>query len=220
MMNRKFVEIINYCKMSLLFITLGVIVLYFAGKPLITYGISRTNMMIEKGSPKLSEIDSLNQTKQLVKDVGLLDESEIRIPEIDSQYAEISCERIALSAPVYYGDNDEDLQRGVGHSTQSYLPGEGKPILIGGHDETYFALLKQIETGDSVKITTNYGDFQYKVVDIKIAQATDTKAYDLNQNKEELILYTCYPFGKLIGTRSDRYFVYCDKVSEGTKVLK
>jgi LPXTG-site transpeptidase (sortase) family protein len=177
-------------------------------------------MVIEKGKPELSKMDSLEETKQLVNEVGSADESEIKVPEIDSQYAEISCDRIALSAPVYYGDSDADLQKGVGHSTQSFLPGEGKPILIGGHDGTFFAPLEQIKTGDEVKITTDYGEFQYNVVGIKIAESTDTNAYNLNQDKEELILYTCYPFGKLAGDRGNRYFVYCEKVSGNTKVIE
>ncbi|MDF2568387.1 MAG: hypothetical protein K0R90_1843, partial [Oscillospiraceae bacterium] len=38
------------------------------------------------------------------------------------------------------------------------------------------------------------------------------KAYDLSQKKEQLILYTCYPFNTL-GLTSKRFFVYADKIS-------
>jgi sortase A len=94
------------------------------------------------------------------------------------------------------------------------MPGEGKPILIGGHDGTFFAPLKEIKNGDIINITTDYGQFEYKVISAKIADKTDTTAYDLTQEKEQLILYTCYPIGKVTGDRSDRYFVYCDRVEQ------
>ena len=51
----------------------------------------------------------------------------------------------------------------------------------------------------------------------KIAKATDTQAYDLLQNKEQLILFTCYPVEGL-GEKEDRFFVYADKISGPTVV--
>ena len=44
---------------------------------------------------------------------------------------------------------------------------------------------------------------------------TDTTAYDLDADRENLIMYTCYPFGTLQYT-DQRYFIYCDYVSGPT----
>ena len=42
----------------------------------------------------------------------------------------------------------------------------------------------------------------------------DDTAYDLLQDKEQLIMYTCYPFEMLVGiTKQERLFVYADKIS-------
>ena len=45
-----------------------------------------------------------------------------------------------------------------------------------------------------------------------VVQETDTTAYDLDADTENIILYTCYPFGILTRT-TQRYFVYGDLVS-------
>ena len=50
-----------------------------------------------------------------------------------------------------------------------------------------------------------------------VADASDTSAYDLSQNKEQLILFTCYPLDG-VGEKEDRLFVYADKVS-GPRVV-
>ena len=66
--------------------------------------------------------------------------------------------------------------------------------------------------GDIVTITTSYGVFEYQVTDMQVKSSTDKSAYDLKQDKEQLILYTCYPFD-MLGLTPNRYFVYADKIS-------
>lgn len=173
---------------------------------------SHANMVITKGAPSYPNEYDQDMLDLVMNKKSTFDVSDIQVPALDTHYGNISCERIGLEAPIYYGDSDPLFQKGIGQYPASGLPGEGKPILLGGHDGTYFAPLEQIEINDRITINTNYGQFEYKVTGTKIADALDQAAYDLSQDKEQLILYTCYPFGKLIGDRSDRYFVYCDKV--------
>lgn len=218
-MNNKSNKILTYCKMSLLFMVLGAITIYIAGKPLADYAVAKASMIIVKGAPM-----SLNSNGELLKPIvengDTTDQSEIQIPEVNTQYGVISCEEIALTAPLYYGDNSYSLQNGAGQYTKGGFPGQGKPILIGGHDGTFFAPLKGIKKGDIVHIETTYGEFEYQVIAMKVADKSNTKAYDLTQDKEQLILYTCYPFGQLIGDRNKRYFVYCDLKSIKTEATK
>jgi sortase A len=35
----------------------------------------------------------------------------------------------------------------------------------------------------------------------------------LSYEEEKLIMYTCYPFETLVGTKQDRLFVFADKIS-------
>lgn len=215
-MNKKLKRIATYAIVSILYIILGYIVLYFAGKPIASYVVSNGKMAIVKGAPGyLSQYDP--EVTQLVMNKeaeAAIDESEVVVPEAESHYGDMECERIALTAPIYYGDGAAAFQNGVGQYPKSGLPGEGKPILIGGHDGTFFAPLEQIVPGDIVNIVTGYGQFEYEVTATKIADATDTTAYDLSQTREQLILYTCYPFGQLVGDRSGRFYVYCDRISD------
>lgn len=186
--------------------------IYIAGKPLVSYVISHGNMVIAKGAPIASKGDTSGLSKLVMNKEATIDRSEIKVPELETTYGGISCERIALTAPIFYGDSDITFQNGVGQSPFGAMPGEGKPILIGGHDGTFFAPLEQIVIGDVISIVTDYGKLEYEVITTRIADAKDTTAYDLSQEKEQLILYTCYPFGQLIGNRSERYYVYCNRI--------
>ena len=171
------------------------------------------NLIITKGAPSYSNEYNSDFTG-LFEQAGKFDPGNIQIPEFGAHYGNIRCGRIDLNVPLYYGDSDAILEKGVGQYIAGGLPGEGKPILVGGHDTVYFAPLEYIEVGDSVQIDTNYGNFQYEVTNTKIAEADDISAYPLTGDKEQLILYTCYPFQDLLGSRSQRYFVYCDRITK------
>jgi sortase A len=211
-MSSRMKRIATYVRMSVLFILLGYAVLYLAGAPIVTFVTSHGKLIIVKGAPSYPNEYDPEMSKLVMNKKSTFDESEIQVPALETHYGNILCERIDLTAPIYYGDSDTALENGVGQYPASGLPGQGKPILIGGHDGTFFAPLEKIEPGDVVRVSTNYGQFEYKVTATKIADAMDATAYDLTQTKEQLILYTCYPFGQLIGDRKERYFVYCDKV--------
>ena len=207
----------TYVKMSLLFMVLGAIIIYFAGIPVAEYVVAQGKMIMIKGAPGYPHGDSTEVSEQSVNH-GILELSESRIPELDTQYAMITCKSIKLTAPVYYGDSDASLESGVGQYPQGGFPGEGKPILISGHDATFFAPLEEIQAGDKIKIKADYGTFEYMVTGTRIADKADTTAYNLNKDKEQLILYTCYPFGKVTGDRDDRFFVYCDRITDTTTI--
>lgn len=167
-------------------------------------------MAITKGAP--TYLNKFNHnTTIFTQNKDKENTSEIQVPNIGLHYGNIYCERIGLEAPLYYGDKEEILLEGAGQHIASGLPGEGRTILIGGHDITYFAPLEQIEVDDIVEIETSYGKFQYQITSTIITHAQDDTAYDLTLQEEQLILYTCYPFGKVVGDR-ERFFVYGQKI--------
>ncbi len=209
-------KVVTYVEMILLFTVLGAAVLYVAGEPLASYISAEANMIIVNGAPADLKMNH-PELSTLAMEKSTVDQSEIQVPSPDMMYGTIDCEIIALSAPIYYGDSETVLLGGVGHYILSGLPGQGRPILMSAHDSTFFAPLEQIAAGDTVTITTEYGKFNYSVVSTGIADETDTTAYDLTQEKEQLILYTCYPFGQLVGSRNERFYVYCDLITDDTK---
>ena len=140
--------------------------------------------------------------------------SEIDTPKYGEQYAILSCDKLKLSAPVFFGDRNNLLQKGAGQYNGSFLPGEGGTILIGAHDTTYFRDLENVKKGQVFEVTTKYGIYEYKVTKIKNYDKDKyNEAFDLSADKEQLVLYTCYPFGKLNGAKTQRMFVYLDKIS-------
>ncbi len=127
------------------------------------------------------------------------------------QYGELSCEEIGLKAPLYYGDTDEVFEQGAGTYVGGSLPGKGGEILIGGHDVTFFAPLESVREGMVFSLKTAYGEYEYQVTGTKTADVMEYKQG--HPDTEELVLYTCYPFGAEERLRSERFFVYAKKVS-------
>ena len=140
--------------------------------------------------------------------------SKITWPKYGEQYGVLKCKKLDINTPVYFGDRGTLLEKGAGSYIGSMLPGMKQTILIGAHDTTYFAGLEKVHQGDRFTFTTEYGIYKYEVKDMKIVKQDQFEsAYNLGAKKEQLILYTCYPFGRLNGTKEERMFVYLDKIS-------
>ena len=93
-------------------------------------------------------------------------------PEYGTQYAKIQIPAIDVDLPVYYGDTLEILKNGVGHSSGSYFPGEGGSIIYMGHNsKKVFRRFSELKIGDSIKVTTSYGEFNYKIYDLEFMQS-------------------------------------------------
>ena len=144
-----------------------------------------------------------------------IDKQTITYPRPGDRYGEISIDGTTVSAPLYYGDDTATLNKGVGTYKDDIgvgIPGEGKTILLAGHNNTFFNGLQQVEIGDIVTIETHYGTYTYEVTDMQVKDYQDSTAYDFSRTDENLIMYTCYPFDAL-GFTPDRYFVYAKYVS-------
>lgn len=131
-------------------------------------------------------------------------------PVSGDNYGTITCEVKGLNAPLYYGDSDDILLKGAGQSELSYCPGEGKDIVVGGHDTTFFAPLKNIVKDDVITISAKYGVFTYKVDQVNIIDGSD---FNIESSAERLILYTCYPFGENNVARTQKAVYVCSKLS-------
>lgn len=133
-------------------------------------------------------------------------------PEAGDKLGHLTVSGTAVDCDVYYGDSETEFSKGAGTYKGAKIPGEGGTILMGGHTGTYFRDFESVEVGDDVTFTTSYGEYHYVVTGTRVAVDTDTTAYDLDADEENLIMYTCYPFG-IINPTDERFFVYCDYVS-------
>lgn len=162
--------------------------------------------------PILSEVSS-SPTPETAQPsgTGVLD----TYPQAGDKLGHLTISGTAVDCDVYYGDSETEFSKGAGTFRGARIPGEGGTILMGGHTGTYFRDFESVEVGDDVTFTTSYGEYHYVVTDTRVALDTDTTAYDLEADNENLIMYTCYPFG-IVNPTDERFFVYCDYVSGPT----
>lgn len=231
--SRRIRRLMAYIYMPLIFTILGYLLIYIAFKPIINIGISLTSMIMAQEIPDFNlELESIYvEPEEVPLDEGsegsgdnvgnedkvesepTVDLADVVWPSYGQHYAQISCERIGLKAPLYMGDDNSITKVGAGQYLGSFPPGFGKIILVGAHCTTFFKPLQNVETGDIIVIKTSYGIYKYEVSKIQVYVADDMDAYDLLEEKEQLIMYTCYPFRLLSGSRQHRMFVYADKIS-------
>lgn len=141
------------------------------------------------------------------KEAVALDKKIISYPSYGNDYADIYIN--GKEGSIYYGDSASILKKGIGQSSDSYLPGEGKKVILSGHNTGVFGELLNLNKGSKVRIETVYGRFYYEVLETKVINDTDVKALDLDY---DLIMYTCYPNSSLYGNK--RFIVYANVVDE------
>ena len=131
-------------------------------------------------------------------------------PEYGTQYATIEIDKIDVNLPVYFGDTLEILKKGVGHSSGSYFPGEGGSIVYMGHNsKKMFRRFSELQIGNEIKVTTNYGEYKYKIYDMQLIKEPELDKLPIQREKEILMVYTCYPFNN-VGYATQRYVVYAE----------
>lgn len=136
----------------------------------------------------------------------------VALPADGDEFGRLLISSAGIDAPLMYGDSPKELRKGVGLFTGTYLPGQGRTILGGAHNNSYFRNLRKVKIGDRVDIQTNYGTYVYEVTGSKGARFDDTGAYDLTKREENLILYTC-DNTLAVGATPYRLFVYAKYVS-------
>lgn len=95
----------------------------------------------------------------------------------------------------------EPLQTGVGHLF-SY-PGEGSNILVYGHSSGYpwdlsqytkiFRTINKLKVGHRIYVTYKGKLYVYEVTSAETISAKDQSMFEQESEKEELVLYTCWP---------------------------
>ena len=172
---------------------------------------------------KISEVFSLvnkvsinidNKEEQKTTEINNQEKRLKNYPEYGTQYATIQIPKIDVDLPVYFGDTLEILKKGVGHSSGSYFPGEGGSIVYMGHNSrNVFRRFSELQIGNEITVTANYGVYKYKIYDMQLIKETDLDKVPIQKNKEILMVYTCYPFNN-VGYATQRYVVYAELVEE------
>ena len=101
-----------------------------------------------------------------------------------------------------------EIKKNIGHYAGSYFPGEGGSIVLAAHNsQAHFGKLPDLKIGSKIIIKTSYGTYTYKVTTGQIIKATDLeKNMDIKDDKETLLMYTCYPVS-IYGFKDKRYVI-------------
>ncbi|MBM7604322.1 sortase A [Metabacillus crassostreae] len=168
----------------------------------------------EIADTKMQTTNSLNEAKAIVeappsKDVYKEEDGTFK-PPMGEAIGILQIPRLKADLPIVEGTDPDDLEKGVGHYKGSYYPEENGQIVLSGHRDTVFRNAGELEIGDSLEMVLPYGSFEYEIIDTKIVEADDLSIITLQNEKEELLLTTCYPFS-YVGNAPQRYIIYAKK---------
>lgn len=98
---------------------------------------------------------------------------------------------------ILEGADGSALAFGPGHMQGTALPASPQnpgTSIIGGHRDTHFAFLADIEVGDVIKVQNAQGLWQkYHITKTEIKNS-ETEPLIIQTDGNELLLVTCYPF--------------------------
>jgi len=123
---------------------------------------------------------------------------------------ELSIPRLKLMAPVKVGDDENVLDFSVGYLPDTPLPWMPGNSAFAAHRDRLFRPLKDIHTGDAIKLSTTHGDLNYRVLKTMIVKPKDVWVLGPLPSVD-LTLITCYPF-YYIGNAPNRFVVQAEKV--------
>ena len=119
--------------------------------------------------------------------------------------------RVNVSVAVLEGEDDKTLSVAVGHLPGTPLPWHDGNSAMAGHRDTFFRPLKDLRVGDTMRMATFHGDFDYRVRRILIVDPEDVWVLDPDDPAISLTLITCYPF-YFVGSAPRRFIVHAERV--------
>jgi sortase A len=119
--------------------------------------------------------------------------------------------KLKAMLPIIEGTDPDELAKGVGHYSQSVLPGEKDNAVLSGHRDTVFRKVGELKVGDQLLTKTSAGVFTYRIVKTWIVDAEDRTVIVSHKGKQILTLTTCYPFN-WVGTAPQRYIIQAELV--------
>lgn len=129
-------------------------------------------------------------------------------------YIDIS--KINVKLPIYHGDEDKVLEKGVAHLPNTAFPigGVSNHSVLSAHTgyptQVFFDNLNELEIGDEIKVSVLDETLTYAVTAKNIVKPDNISLLSVNEEKDLLSLITCYPYG----VNSHRLIVTAERVSE------
>jgi len=102
------------------------------------------------------------------------------------------------------------------HFRQNGMPKSAKPdkqgvMVISGHRDTHFKILKDTKVGDSISVVTTQGEtVSYQV---KTMEFVDSSVASIKTEQSGQVLVTCYPFDVVVAEGPLCYVVTAEAVT-------
>lgn len=122
--------------------------------------------------------------------------------------ARMEVPRLSVDLFVLWGAQGNSLAFGPGYESASAAPGSGGVTVIGGHRDTHFEFLRDIEVNNLLSLQLPSGEsVSYRVSDMRVVDIGQEPYLPLSSESRTLILVTCYPFDALFPGGPLRYVV-------------
>jgi sortase A len=118
--------------------------------------------------------------------------------------------RVGLSGVVVEGDEDSVLDVAIGHLPDTPLPWQPGNSALAAHRDALFRPLKDVKLGDTLRLKTPHGDFDYRVRETIIVKPKDLWVLDPT-SAPTLTLISCWPFN-YIGSAPERFIVRAERI--------
>lgn len=130
----------------------------------------------------------------------------------------IDIPKINVKLPIYHGDTDKVLEKGVAHIPNTAFPigGIGNHSVLSAHTgyptQVFFDNLNELEIGDEIKVSVLDETLTYAVTAKNIVKPDNISLLSVDEEKDLLSLITCYPYG----INSHRLIVTAERVKDTT----
>lgn len=128
----------------------------------------------------------------------------------------IDIPKINVKLPIYHGDRDKVLEKGVAHIPNTAFPigGIGNHSVLSAHTgyptQVFFDNLDDLAIGDEIKVSVLDETLIYKVTAKNIVKPDNISLLSVDDRKDLISLITCYPYG----VNSHRLIVTAERLSE------
>lgn len=130
----------------------------------------------------------------------------------------IDIPKINVKLPIYHGDTDKVLEKGVAHIPNTGFPigGIGNHSVLSAHTgyptQVFFDNLDDLAIGDEIKVSVLDETLIYKVTAKNIVKPDNISLLSVDDHKDLISLITCYPYG----VNSHRLIVTAERVKDTT----
>lgn len=167
------------------------------------------------------DIKAYNRKIYKEKQIGLKNKENYKVPALNltdygfknNVYGYISIEKINVNMAIYLGASDYNMSLGAVHLSETSIPygGKNSNSVIAGHcgygGREMFRYIENLNVNDKIVITTPFKKIKYAVKSKKVVDPNDTQQIRIQENKDMLTLFTCYPYP----TNKYRILIYCER---------